>query len=53
MGKTEGKVAIEWIWKVCLAPWKSDHMPDDETKVVIVPLYKGKWSIKPCKITKE
>lgn len=51
--KSRCETAMEWIWKVCLEARESSQVPDDWTKAVIFPLYKGNGSKVIVRITWE
>ncbi len=39
---------VEWLLLLCERAWKKGEVPDDWTKAIIIPLYKGKGSRSEC-----
>ena len=48
MLKYGGESVIEWMHRVCQMAWEEGRVPDDWTKAVIIPVYKGKGDRNEC-----
>jgi len=49
MLKAGGTGSVEWLTMVCQKAWRSDDIPLDWKRGVIVPIYKGKGSRRECR----
>ena len=48
MLKFGGEIIIDWMHLICSMAWKQGVVPDDWTKAILVPIYKGKGSKDDC-----
>ena len=48
MLKYGGESVIEWMHRICQMAWEEEKVPDDWTKAVIIPVYKGKGERNEC-----
>ena len=49
MVKAGGEEGIRWMWEVLREVWRSERIPDEWTRSVIVPIFKNKGDILDCK----
>ena len=49
MVKARGEEGIRWMWEVLREVWRSERIPDEWTRSVIVPIFKNKGDILDCK----
>ena len=47
--KAGGEEVVQWMWEVLKEVWRSEKIPDEWTKSVIVPIFKNKGDTLDCK----
>ena len=49
MVKAGGEGGVQWMWEVLREVWRSEKIPDEWTRSVILPIFKNKKDILDCK----